>query len=382
MFRKTLGSIPYFALALVLTTQVHSVPAAPSTGCRLFLLEDRAGTLALKALDLENGAQQTLELSGSTGPGDYAVTTETRPAETRLAETTSATARRRITGQAALSFDGEHFFTSVELPGGLQGRFVVDLAAGRTVIARRVLPAGAAIQPLTSVEYGDVGPKSAGGHAHALSAATPGLSGVARLDFLGAGSLRWPEPQVLVMDSLPEIGGAAIDGILGIDLLDAGNRLRLELGPGGSARLSLGEAPAAKTPGTLEGPFHRAGSHVVAPAEIGGHSLGLIVDCGAKVSVLTRALADRLGLRPVSPAQTIELRGLDGRPVSAAIFEARRMELGESGIHNVRFAVVPELPVLAALGVGPDHAILGNNFLARFAVVELDFEAPRLRLVP
>ena len=449
-----------------------------ASGCRLFLLEDRAGTLALQAIDLAEG-EKNFELSASTGlvtfavplgegksadlvqgaagaarletrctagtlslrvvkadgrtrelppvsreevrrfdlkvhvtagdgrtqsflvragetvepgrgpvldlfagriplgSGDYAVTTETRPAETVAAKSS-----RGIAGQASLSFDGEHFFTSVELPGGLKGRFVVDLAAGRTVIARRVLPAGATIQPLTSVEYGDGGNKPGGGHAHALSAAAPGLAGTTRLDTLAAGSLRWPEPQVLVMENLPEIGGAAIDGILGIDLLDAGNQLRLEMRQRGSARLSLGETPAATAPGAIEGPFHRAGSHVVAPATVGGHPLGLIVDSGAKVSVLTRALADRLGLRQVSPTEQIELRGLDGRPIQATFFAAARLEIGQGGINNVRFAVVPELPVLRALGVDPDHAILGNNFLARFKVVELDFEAGRLRLVP
>ncbi|MBP9826399.1 MAG: clan AA aspartic protease, partial [Thermoanaerobaculia bacterium] len=236
------------------------------------------------------------------------------------------------------------------------------------------------IAPLESTEYSAAGERTAGAAVVALSGEVEAHLGIAELPALAFGTLRFEQSAVQVMRSLPRIGEREISGILGFDLLRRAPRVTFVYGP--EPELRFGGAIAGKAAATnaAEIPFTLADRHIFLAGTIAGRAVDWVLDTGAKVSLLGPELARGLALAP-DPERSIELRGLDGKAVRAP-----RAEIAELYLGGARFAGVgvhvTDLPVLTAWGIEQRGGILGNDFLGRFAAVEVDFERGVVRFVP
>jgi hypothetical protein len=73
-----------------------------------------------------------------------------------------------------------------------------------------------------------------------------------------------------------------------------------------------------------------------------------------------------------------EFRGLDGHPIPAKTSRVDRFDLGGSTMTDMRFYVA-SLPVFDAMGLAESGALLGNDFLQRYRIVEFDFGEERIR---
>lgn len=96
------------------------------------------------------------------------------------------------------------------------------------------------------------------------------------------------------------------------------------------------------------------------------------LDTGATMVTLSRAFADRLGLKLADGAPTVPLRTAQGI-VQAHIARVRSLELQDARADDVEVAVVPSLPE------GVD-GVLGLGFLARFEM-KRDLKAGVLELL-
>lgn len=315
-----------------------------------------------------------LDLFGGRIPlaaGDYSITLETREAiEAAAGERPAA-----VAGSAPLVFDGEHHFLRGEVAGGGSGWFVVDLGAGRSVLARGALPPGVEPVPPSATEYSAAGAREVGSEMLGVGGAVGGFAGSAEIAAISAGSLRFEQAEVNVVEQLPAIGGRPLLGILGLDLLERAACVRLSYDPAGELRLSA--SCAATGPAV---PFNVADHHLFVRGEIAGVPLSWVLDSGAKVSLLAPALADRLGL-VADPSRSVEVRGLGSAAVQAPRVEAPELVLGEERFPQVAFHVAP-LAVLDAWGLSRQGGILGNDFLRRFAALELSFPRGEVRFVP
>lgn len=299
-------------------------------------------------------------------PGDWAITLE-------------ATAHRGaalVAGEASLRFDGEHLFAEARLPDGRRGRFVIDTAAASCVLARAFLPAGTEVARLAAEAHG-------GGDAAEVSEQAVGLGGAvagetlrATLSRLEVGTLAFDEVEVTVLDSLPQIGGQEIAGILGLDLLRRARAVEISFENGEAAHLRARATPRAQGDAVA---FSLADRHLFLAGESGGRPSTWVVDTGAKVSLVGAALARELGIVAV-PGATVELRGLDRTTTFATRGRAARLRLGAAEFEAVDFAILPELAALRAWGLEPRAAILGNDFWRRFRALEFDFEKQLLYL--
>lgn len=304
-------------------------------------------------------------------PGDWALTTET-----------SARARAAgLKGEAACRWrDGLVFIDVAIAGGGRAGRFVVDTAAGATVVARDFLPAGAVIEPIEGVEHSAGGARVVPGVMEGAGGAVSSLLGAADIAGLvlgGAGGVRVEGARVNVLASLPELGGAPVDGILGLDVLSRCGLLRLERGAGDAGTLSFDPAPAGDA--ALSVPFTLVARHVVLPARLDGTAASLVLDTGARGSLLPAALAAKAGLAPAADASERSFRGLDGKPLPARPVQVAQLELGGQAAGPAVF-FAGDLPALAALGLDGDSGLLGNDVLAKWRRLEVDFTARQVRL--
>jgi hypothetical protein len=294
------------------------------------------------------------------GPADVSITTETREAATAA-----------LTGTATLRWGGPYLLTTLEVEGGGRGDVIVDLGASRTLLTRSLLPSGVHPAPLVAVEHGPDGERTRSASMGALGGDVPDV-GVVRLPRLTIGSLSVPDARVNVVDSLPPLGGVQVAGILGMDLIGAGAITRMTAGPTGGM-LSLVTEPLAGA--ELEVPFSRVGGLVALPARVGDRSVPLILDTGARSTLLSESAARSLALEPVQTGEVF--RGLDGTPLEtwAAIIPALR--LGSGQLDELRVNVAP-LPVLEAMGI-PEGGLLGQNLWERFSAVEIDWASETVR---
>lgn len=305
-------------------------------------------------------------------PGDFAITTEV----SRRAE------RPRLSGRAPLRYQGGLIFTEVTGAGGRRGLFVVDLGAGATVVAREFLPPGAEIEPIEGVEHSAQGTRRVPGAMHGAGGEVRSLLGSAALVDLRIGEVAAGEVRANVVEALPELGGAPVAGILGLDVLSRASRVRLERDAEDHGTLTFASArPVGQDAARADGivvPFTLVANHILLAGAVDGVPAALVLDTGARASLLPIAFAQEARL-PAGPGEARELRGLDGRALAAEPVWVRELRLGETSVPDVVFYAT-DLTAVASLGLEPNSGLLGNDFLSRYHALEVDHEAQVVRL--
>lgn len=301
------------------------------------------------------------------GPGDVAVTTEVT-----IAERPSGAA-----GVAELTLGGSHLFVSGDIAGGGAGRFLIDLGASRSVVARGILPAGTPVRPMTGTAYGPEGEQPVRGEMGGLGGEVASGQGIASLESLSLGGITFDSPVVHVVDSLPPIGGEPLAGIVGNDLLRRGAATTIVYPdvdrPG---LLRVGEVVEPGGAAALEAPFTMVAGLIMLETVIEGRPIHLILDSGARESLLSAPAAAELGLVR-GPEATQSFRGLDGTPIDAWPAVLPLVTIGTGSIRDFRVHVA-DLPVLERMGLSASGGMLGQNLRHHFSAIVLDWEGGRI----
>jgi hypothetical protein len=285
---------------------------------------------------------------------DVSITTEIRDAIVRS-----------VTGSAALRRAGPYFLASLAVRGGGTGDVIVDLGASRTLITRALLPPGIEPSALVAVEHGPEGERTRRGSLGALGGEISDIR-AARLPALTVGGLSFVDVRVHVVDSLPLIGGVQVAGIIGTDLLGAGPITRIRVSDS-AAELSLGQAAGAQP--ALVAPFSGVGGLILLMARAGDVSIPLVLDTGARSTLLSASAAQALGLDRLPQRDTF--RGLDGKPIETWAAIIPTVRLGSGRLDSLHVNVAP-LPVLEAMGIA-DGGLLGQNLWERYTALEVDW---------
>jgi hypothetical protein len=260
--------------------------------------------------------------------------------------------------------------------------FIVDFAAGATVVAKSALPGSVGIQAVEGVEYTEDGPRRIESTMKGAGGDVSGFLGTAILPELTVGTLLFRDVKVSVLSSLPEFGGHDPAGILGMNLLSSAKLACLTYpDPGNTGHLRLANESHLDSPESIGIPFTRVGNHLFVTGAVDDAPATFIFDTGARRGHLHPEVARAAGiaLRPDDdPGGT---RGLDGKKMETHLAAAAKLRLGEATFSQVPF-VVADMPVFRTIGLGASAGLLGNTFLDRFDEVEIDFEQEVIRLVP
>ena len=295
--------------------------------------------------------------------GDVSITTEVR----------EVPPAKRVQGTAVLTVGGPWFLARVSVPGGGEGNVIVDLGASRTLLSQEMLPPGIVPRPLVSVEHGPAGRRQ---HAGAIEAAGGGVGGAGRatLPALDVSGIRFDSVAVNVIPRFPELAGLRLAGVIGADLLRHADVVRIEkLGDGG--RLIMG-ASSRDVP-AIEAPFSFANGLILIPARIGDTKLSLLLDTGARGTILSETAAAAASLaRAHGEVETF--RGLDGQPTEAWPASVSELRIGNGVLRDYAVHVGP-LPVLANLGAGDGTGLLGQDIWNHFSALEVDWQRQVVR---
>jgi len=300
--------------------------------------------------------------------GDVVVTTEIRKAEESGAVD--------LVGSVSLGALGPYATVPIELPGGRSGRFLLDLAASRSLVYREILPAETPIQRLVAVEQSAEGTRELGGQAQGAGGAATSVTSIAELDWIGIGDQRLRGFRPLVLDEAFEIDGVAIDGVLGLDVLRRAGWVRADFSrPSGLSILHFG---AKHIEDAVEIPLRDVRGLIFVEGLLGTLPMLFLLDSGARLSVLPRSLAEQEGWS-VSEDVVDSLRGVDGAPLPVRSVQVPQLRLGDYTAPESGFTAGP-IPVLDNLGLREDAAILGQPFWRALGMVEIDFQSGVLRI--
>jgi predicted aspartyl protease len=338
-----------------------------------------------RAFVIKNGLHVRNEIDGPVmdmfqgmiplGPGDVSITTRTERIE-------ATTVRPAVSGEAALLYDKGLLFTDVATGAGDPLEFIVDFAAGATVVARSAIPAGIEIQAVEGVEYSARGSRKIHSTMKGAGGDVSGYLGVATLPTLTVGALVFRDVRVSVLSSLPEFGGHQPGGILGMNLLARAEFACVTYPPAGEVgHLRLATESHLMSSETIDVPFTRVGNHLFVQGAVNGTSVDFIFDTGARRAHLHPDVATAAGLVLRPDDDPDGTRGLDGMPMETHLAVADRLRLGEGSLVDVPFVVV-DMPVFRTIGLGSNAGLLGNTLLDRFTEVEVDFQHEMIRLVP
>lgn len=301
--------------------------------------------------------------------GDYSFTTRVKQVER-----TSA-----IEGTAPLRYELGLLWVAGTVGSKAARDFIVDFGAGATVVERAALPAGLAIEPVTSVVHGADGEKVVVQGMQGAGGEVAGLLGTAVVPSLRLGDMAFRDVRVNVIAAMPEIDGRRGGGIIGMDLLARAAVACVTYG-GRGGHLRLAAESHLDDANVIEIPFHRAEQHLFVEGRIGATRVTFVFDTGARRTHVAPAIVEHAGLPPRPDDRPEKTRGLDGKRIETKLTTAPKLRLGEAELRDVTL-VVASLPVLDGMGLGEQGGLLGNSLLRRYAEVEVDFTRSVLRLL-
>jgi predicted aspartyl protease len=304
-------------------------------------------------------------------PGDVSITTEIeKPQELPV-----------VHGEAELIYDAGLLFTTIGVAGGAPREFIVDFAAGGTVLDKASLPPDTEIRPLVAIEYSADGPKQTRGQMQGAGGEVHGFLGRAIVPELTVGDMVFRDVEVSVLSSMPQFGGHAPSGILGMDLLTRAEVVCVSYaGNERPGHLRLADTSHVSAGKSVEIPFNRAGNHLFVEGRVEQAPVTFVFDTGARRAHIHPAVASAAGLTLRADDNPNGTRGLDGKKMDTRLAASKHLHLGGSAFRDVPF-VVADLPVFQTIGLGDAAGLLGNTFLDRYSEIEVDFRRGVLRLV-
>lgn len=296
------------------------------------------------------------------GPDDFSIAVETKAASSEMPG---------LSGEAQLVFD-DYLFTTGKFKDGVERTFVIDTAASRSVLDKRYLPPDTLIESAKSTEYSEKGARTVDFAASGAGGKVANVQ-VAGIPQLTLGSISITGRSFLVLDQLPELGGRKVAGIVGLDVLR--NARYLSFGysdkPKGAV-LRFGQTSTIGS-ATAEMPFTIAFETIYLKASIGGKPVELILDTGAPQTALPAGTTGILDLKLRKKPVT----GIDGRPIEASEGRLKELGLGGNTYRDVP-VMVADLPIFRTRG-GANTGLIGNSFLKRFSLIEIDLAGSMIR---
>lgn len=277
-------------------------------------------------------------------------------------------------GNTKLNFTGNYFLSEVKI-GNEVCNFVLDLAATNSIIVKNKIPAGIKTEELTAQQYSAEGRQD-------VEAPSSGFGGniqnmkTCTLPDITLGSVSLKETNFYVMDSLFNLKGKQIDGIVGMDILQKFEAVTFNIDSTKAVDLLLGNNYSKNTGNAISIPFTITNGHIFVKGKIGNSDVNFIVDTGSPLSFIQTKLAEK---ESISGEKSVEVKGADGKKISTQKGEIAAIYIGENLIKNFKTQIV-DSPLLNSLGMKESAGLLGNSFLKNYKQVSINFKENKIFL--
>ncbi len=296
-------------------------------------------------------------------PADVSVTYET----TKLIQTA-------LSGSISANLEHGWLLADIQLPHGKSGKAVLDTAATTSVFGKQALSSNTQIHKLESVELTAAGEKRS---AATMAAATGdvnqgGFLGKATLADVDCGGLQIPSLEFNVLESMPaELTELGIIGIIGLDVLSAGERLAIKRLTPNQYELTLGDGetiPSGHRTGTIQEAFGLR----FFDGEIENQSVRLLLDTGARYSIIDELQWRKLKSPGTNLNAAQSISGLGGQKTQMERYRFKSFSFSNQSLENWESLVGP-FKVFESLGLTDVAGICGMDTLKHFDSIWIDF---------
>lgn len=132
--------------------------------------------------------------------------------------------------------------------------------------------------------------------------------------------------------------------------------------------------PATRSAGRISVPVRVVGNLVVVAATVNGTPATLMVDTGASVTILNKAIAERAGVAVPANARLLVVKVAGGGTISVPFVPLKSLAIGAATVEDLDVGVYDILPAARRI-----DGLVGGDFLRHFRVA-LDHDARRLTL--
>jgi len=132
--------------------------------------------------------------------------------------------------------------------------------------------------------------------------------------------------------------------------------------------------PATRSAGRISVPVRLVGNLVVVAATVNGTPATLMVDTGASVTILSKAIAERASVLVPANARLLVIRVAGGGTISVPVVPLKSLAIGVATVEDLDVGVYDIWPAARRI-----DGVVGGDFLRHFRVA-LDHDARRLTL--
>ena len=292
------------------------------------------------------------------------------------AETETAPIRHRDDryGETAVEISDGLPFVMGRIKGHRVGYFLVDLGASHTIVQRSVLGENEGYD--TSLLSGQDMPDILG-----LQGKIKNISGQITLEYFKTGTINLKKVPVLVVDTLYDLGGKKVLGVLGLDILGRAPCLRFTMSHGRKAKfkMMMSGCDDDSSAGSLSDSLIIQNDFVIIPGMVNGHRTYFILDTGSKYSFVAPEIARQCNVIMDSNSILV-YTGLDLSPDTAITGHAANISLGQTPVERVGLYIgnIPEVKGEWYSTGG----IIGMDIINRFQTLEINFRQRQFKVLP
>lgn len=277
-------------------------------------------------------------------------------------------------GETAVEMSDGLPFVMGKIKGHRVGYFLVDLGASHTIVQRSVLGEKEKSE-ISSLSSQDI-PEITG-----LQGKIKSISGQITLEYFKTGTINLKKIPVLVVDTLYELGGKKVLGILGLDILGRAPCLRFTMSHGRKAKfkMMMSDCDDDISVGSLSDSLIIQNDFVIIPGMVNGHRTYFILDTGSKHTFITPGIARQCDVIWDSNSILV-YTGLDLSPDTAITGHAANINLGQTRVERVGLYIgnIPEVKGESYSTGG----IIGMDIINRFQTLEINFRQRQFIVLP
>lgn len=286
---------------------------------------------------------------------------------------TNRTQAQNVYGEMQLDYEDGYLLARTQMPDGDEAWFAVDLAVSTSAVVKDLAGDRTMDKPRGSI---DPLQRSVFHFALGGFGVSPEYIGEAKLAQIDAGGLTFPNVNVDVVNTLPDIAGRTIAGIFGVDLLRRAEVAVFMYGE--HPRLLLKSKARSKVTDVIEIPFRLENDYIVTEGILNDGKVDVLLDTGSPDSYLPVKTLRATGAAAV-PNSTREITLLDGSTAKVRRADISSFTLGGTDFDEQLFHL-GELPVFTLLPESSTPILLGNSFFSELRYVQINFTTNTVRL--
>jgi len=304
--------------------------------------------------------------------GDYSMMTETH----------DASEKGLLTGSSELEIIRNWMVVNCRLPGGKEGKFILDIGAGTTVIESSMIDEEYQIRPFQTVEHSSEGIKISDAVIGGATGTVDNIMGVATLPNLAFGDIIIEDLDVTVLKGFPDgITQYGICGIIGRDILEQACKMRItKLNDAENASIEFLETSSSLKNSDHRLEYNKAGGHLFVDGKIHDVPASFLLDTGAGKLIIDKAYVKKnhIPYELVNDEASV-ITGLDGQGVEVNSVQIKNIYIGDIHLPELGFEL-SDLYIFETMGLENEAVLLGMEFFNDFSIVLFDFEEKNVHL--